>query len=136
MKNNNLNELEALVKAVVSGDTIIVVHPTKLLPVEKTLTIAGISAPRFARKDKDEEPFAFSSREFLRKKCIGKKVKISVLQTNLQTKRDYCIVKVDDEDLGLLMIENGLAKLTSKKSKDEFQKAEDDAKQNKKRYLG
>jgi staphylococcal nuclease domain-containing protein 1 len=134
--NNNLNELEALVKAVLSGDTIVVVHPTKLPPVEKTITIAGISAPRFARKEKEEEPYAFASREFLRKKCIGKLVKISVLQTNIQTKRDYCIVKADNEDLGLLMIENGLAKLTSKKSKEEFQKAEDDAKNQKKRNLG
>jgi len=37
--------------------------------------------------------------------------KITVLQTNTKTGRDYCIVKVDDEDLGQLMLNNGLAKL-------------------------
>jgi hypothetical protein len=48
-------EFDALVKAVLSGDTLIVTHPTKIPPVEKTVTIAGISAPRFARKEKEEE---------------------------------------------------------------------------------
>jgi len=116
MSNKKTNlEFDALVKAVLSGDTIIVTHPTKTPPVEKTITIAGVSAPRLARKDKEEEPFAFASREFLRKKCIGKVVKITVLQTNVTTGRDYCLIKADDEDLGFLMVKNGLAKLTSKK---------------------
>jgi len=136
MKENSLMEFEGLVKAVTSGDTLIVTHPTKIPPVEKTITIAGISAPRFARKDKEEEPFAFSSREFLRKKTIGKVVKITVLQTNVSTGRDYCIVRVDNEDLGLLMVENGLAKLSSKKNKEELQAAEDEAKKKSKGNLG
>jgi hypothetical protein len=42
-------------------------------------------------------------------------VKITVLQTNTTTGRDYCIVKVNnDEDLATLLLEQGLAKLTKK----------------------
>jgi len=58
--------------------------------------------------------------------------KITVLQTNTKTGRDYCIVKVDDEDLGQLMLNNGLAKLVinSKKNED-YEEAEKEAKGNK-----
>jgi len=67
------------------------------------------------KKNREEEPFAFAAREFLRKNFIGKTAKITVLQTNTQTGRDYCIVKVDDENLASLLLQNGFAKLTSKK---------------------
>ena len=65
----------ALVKAVTSGDTLIVMgnitQAGQQLP-EKTIIISGVTAPKFAKgKNQVDEPFAWESREYLRKKVIG-----------------------------------------------------------------
>eukprot|EP01111_Echinosteliopsis_oligospora_P009258 TRINITY_DN2685_c0_g2_i5.p1 TRINITY_DN2685_c0_g2~~TRINITY_DN2685_c0_g2_i5.p1 ORF type:complete len:1028 (-),score=381.77 TRINITY_DN2685_c0_g2_i5:46-3129(-) len=71
------------VKSVLSGDTLLIQDDKPSPqgpPAEFQVTLGSISAPRLARfkpgedlKEKDE-PFAWESREFLRNKCIGKKV--------------------------------------------------------------
>ena len=65
----------ATVKAVTSGDTMVVAgnitQAGQQLP-EKTIIVSGISAPKFAKgKNQVDEPFAWESREYLRKKVIG-----------------------------------------------------------------
>ena len=65
----------ALVKAVTSGDTLIVIgnitQAGQQSP-EKTIIVSGIAAPKFAKgKNQTDEPFAWESREYLRKKVIG-----------------------------------------------------------------
>ncbi|KOM47453.1 hypothetical protein LR48_Vigan07g115700 [Vigna angularis] len=39
---------------------------------EKSITLSSLMAPRLARRGGVDEPFAWESREFLRKLCIGK----------------------------------------------------------------
>ncbi|KAL2657156.1 hypothetical protein AAZV13_04G164600 [Glycine max] len=63
------------VKAVPSGDCLVIVaiSSTKPGPLpEKTITLSSLIAPRLARRGGVDEPFAWESREFLRKLCIGK----------------------------------------------------------------
>ena len=67
----------AMVKAVTSGDTLIVwgniTQAGQLLP-EKTIIVSGITTPKFAKgKNQTDEPFAWEAREYLRKKVIGQK---------------------------------------------------------------
>ena len=87
--------LRGTVKDVVSGDTLVIMGPSRGgPPPEKRLTLASLIAPRMvcfptrqrrrparsaelalvqARRDGStaDEPFAWQSREFLRKKSIG-----------------------------------------------------------------
>eukprot|EP00689_Sawyeria_marylandensis_P002376 EC823691.1.p1 GENE.EC823691.1~~EC823691.1.p1 ORF type:complete len:157 (+),score=80.47 EC823691.1:55-525(+) len=119
--------LTAIVKSVISGDTLLLVHPTK--NVEKQLSLSYIQAPKLSRsKDSIDEPFAFSAREFVRKKCIGKLVEFKVEFTNKKEgkPRDYGTVLVpkDDnenekEDLIEEIVKNGFAKVKEIKSLEE-----------------
>ncbi|KAI9753075.1 MAG: hypothetical protein M4579_005347 [Chaenotheca gracillima] len=69
---------QARVKSVTSGDTLVLVsvqNPSQ----ERMLSLAYVSAPRL-RKD-NEEPYAFESRDFLRRLVVGKVVQFQVLYT-------------------------------------------------------
>lgn len=66
---------------VLSGDTVVIRgKPVGGPPPEKVLSLAGISAPRLARRPtagqeaEADEPFAWEAREFLRSKLVGKEV--------------------------------------------------------------
>jgi len=72
-----------IVKAVLSGDTIIVVHLERNQhgpPLEREITISNIVAPKLGRRKTAKKPatadenFAWASREWLRKLVIGKQV--------------------------------------------------------------
>ena len=66
----------ALVTAVSSGDTLIVIGSRVAAgqkTPEKIIIVSGIQAPKFAKgKNQKDEPFAWESREYLRKRVIGK----------------------------------------------------------------
>ncbi|KVH98070.1 RNA-induced silencing complex, nuclease component Tudor-SN [Cynara cardunculus var. scolymus] len=65
--------LRGRVKAAPSGDTLVIMGFTKAeIPPEKTIVLAHLSSPRLARRGGNDDPFAWESREFLRKLCIGK----------------------------------------------------------------
>jgi len=125
------------VKAVLSGDTLVLAHPTKLFPpIEKTLTLVRIQAPRMAKRNEGkEEPLAFEAREFLRKKCVGKLVTFQVEYKNAQTGRDFGTVYLGDENIGEAVLREGLAKFKdSKKESEEYKNladAQEEAKANK-----
>jgi staphylococcal nuclease domain-containing protein 1 len=86
--------MEAKVKSVLSGDTLILQNKNKQ---ERTLSLAFINAPRL----NNDEPGSFQSRDFIRKLCVGKMVRFSVLYTIPQktggSPRDY----------GIVMLQNG-----------------------------
>jgi len=75
---------KGIVKQVLSGDSIIIRgQPKGGPPPERQLNLSNITAPRLARRpggpgakpdDGKDEPWAWESREFLRKKLIGKEV--------------------------------------------------------------
>ncbi|KAI9729864.1 MAG: hypothetical protein M1834_006613 [Cirrosporium novae-zelandiae] len=82
---------EGIARSVISGDTL-VIHDFQTPPEEHTLSLAYVSAPRL-RRDGDE-PFAFQSRDFLRRLCVGRAVQWQVfyeIATGL--KREYGMIK-------------------------------------------
>ncbi|KAG7669099.1 hypothetical protein Ndes2526B_g00826 [Nannochloris sp. 'desiccata'] len=67
--------MRGIVKEVLSGDTVVVMAAAKTgIPPEKRLTLSSLQAPRLGRRDgaTRDEPFAWQSREFLRKLAAGK----------------------------------------------------------------
>ncbi|KAL1958656.1 hypothetical protein VTO42DRAFT_3999 [Malbranchea cinnamomea] len=84
--------LEARVKNVLSGDTLVLTHVTNRSQ-ERTLSLAYVSAPRLRREG--DEPFAFQSREFLRELLVGKVIQFQVLYTiPTGAKREYGTVRL------------------------------------------
>jgi staphylococcal nuclease domain-containing protein 1 len=101
-----------VVKAVLSGDTIIVQGaPKGGPPPEKQISLNGISAPRLARRDGEDEPFAWASREGLRLTCIGKQVDFQVEKIDPTTLRESGIVTFNGQNLAEYMVAEGLAKV-------------------------
>lgn len=81
--------LSAKVKSVISGDTIVLSHPSDPRK-ERQLSLAFVTAPRL--KKEGDEPFAYASRDFLRKQFVGKIVNFRVLYVIPQSKREYGVV--------------------------------------------
>ncbi|GFQ84815.1 staphylococcal nuclease domain-containing protein 1 [Trichonephila clavata] len=80
-----------IVKQVNSGDTVVIRgQPKGGPPDEITITLTGLTAPKLGRRPnnngegatKDDKPFAWEAREFLRKKLIGKRVCFTYEKSN------------------------------------------------------
>ncbi|KIX10150.1 uncharacterized protein Z518_01231 [Rhinocladiella mackenziei CBS 650.93] len=107
--------LQARVKSVPSGDTLII---TNQKGAERTLSLAYISAPRLKREG--DEPFAFQSREFLREQLLGKVVQFQVLYAIPTTKREYGRVKLPNgSEFPDLIVQEGWAKVREDAGKKE-----------------
>jgi len=111
---------KGVVKAVPSGDTIIVLHLDKAHqgpPVERQITLSNIQAPLLRRRGKEaqeDEAFAWDSREFLRKKCIGKQVQYTIEFKN-PSGREYGNVRLlsgeEPVNLSTEVVAHGWAKV-------------------------
>eukprot|EP00237_Pycnococcus_provasolii_P007261 CAMPEP_0206122442 /NCGR_PEP_ID=MMETSP1472-20131121/2125_1 /ASSEMBLY_ACC=CAM_ASM_001108 /TAXON_ID=41880 /ORGANISM="Pycnococcus provasolii, Strain RCC251" /LENGTH=98 /DNA_ID=CAMNT_0053512925 /DNA_START=41 /DNA_END=337 /DNA_ORIENTATION=- len=71
--------LKGVVKSISSGDRLVVVVETKHRkgkPLEKDITLSGVSAPQLGTFDgsRPSEPFAQEAREYMRRLLIGKPV--------------------------------------------------------------
>ncbi|KAK7399303.1 hypothetical protein VNO78_10484 [Psophocarpus tetragonolobus] len=102
------------VKAVPSGDCVVIMAmPTgKPGPLpEKSITLSSLIAPRLARRGGVDEPFAWESREFLRKLCIGKEVIFRVDYTVPSINRDFGSVLLGDKNVAMLVVSAGWAKI-------------------------
>ncbi|MCJ1307610.1 hypothetical protein MMC25_001257 [Agyrium rufum] len=81
---------QAKVKSVLSGDTLILTavnNPNQ----ERTLSLAYVSAPRLRREG--DEPFAFESRDWLRRLVVGKVIQFNVFYSiPTGVKREYGVV--------------------------------------------
>ncbi|KIV91408.1 hypothetical protein PV10_05951 [Exophiala mesophila] len=107
--------LQARVKSVLSGDTLII---TNQKGAERTLSLAYISAPRLKREG--DEPFAFQSREFIRELVLGKVIQFQVLYAVPSTKREYGRVKLPNgPELPDLVVKQGWAKVREDAGKKE-----------------
>jgi len=127
------------VKMVTSGDTVVIRGvPTKGPPPEKTLSFAGVMAPRLARrpspndsrstvqKDADgnerdsskDQPGAWAAREFLRRKLIGQKVNFMVAYTAGAGGREFGTVFIGEgptaQNMTETVLEAGLVRLHGK----------------------
>ena len=111
----------ATVKAVLSGDTVVLMgKPNNGPPPERIVSFSYLKAPKLANIAKafqDEEPFAWESREYLRKLIIGKQVKFNIdyqiQNTNFQ--RDFATLTLaDGQNVGQLCLQNGWVRINEK----------------------
>ncbi|EKG14723.1 hypothetical protein MPH_07998 [Macrophomina phaseolina MS6] len=114
---------QAMVKSVLSGDTV-VLHNVNNPKQERVLSLAFVSAPRIRREG--DEPFAFESREFLRRILVGKVVQFKVLYTIPTTKRDYGVISLPG---GLTLPDAAVAEGWVKLRDDADRKNDSDASQ-------
>ncbi|KAF6144490.1 hypothetical protein GIB67_009589 [Kingdonia uniflora] len=104
--------LRGKVKAVTSGDCLVIMGSTRAeIPPEKTITLSSLIAPRLARRGGVDEPFAWESREYLRKLCIGKEVTFRVDYTVSSIGREFGSVFLGDKNLAVLVVQDGWAKV-------------------------
>ncbi|KAF2321361.1 hypothetical protein GH714_040435 [Hevea brasiliensis] len=131
----------AKVKAVPSGDALVLTAKSSNKPgppPERTITLSSLIAPRLARRGGVDEPFAWESREFLRKLCIGKDVKFKIDYAVPSIGREFGSVFIDDQNVGTLIISEGWAKVREHGQQKgeaspflaEYQLLEEQAKQN------
>ncbi|GAB5593132.1 hypothetical protein Unana1_08032 [Umbelopsis nana] len=107
---------KAVVKSVLSGDTVILKGRPRANgpPAERLLALSNVQAPRLGNKDKDDEPFAFASRDFLRKTLVGKEVSfVSDYTINTSNPpREYGTICIPNGgDVAQLVIKEGWAKV-------------------------
>ncbi|GER54141.1 staphylococcal nuclease domain-containing protein, partial [Striga asiatica] len=105
--------LRGIVKGVPSGDSLVIMGNSKAeIPPEKTITLSSLMAPKLApRRGGLDEPFAWESREFLRKLCIGKEVTFRVDYTVPSINREFGSVFLGDKNVALLVVAAGWAKV-------------------------
>ncbi|KAK9678042.1 hypothetical protein RND81_11G184300 [Saponaria officinalis] len=119
--------LRGRVKAVPSGDTLVIMGVTKAdtIPPEKMVTLASVIAPRLARRDGVDEPFAWESREFLRKLCVGKEVTFlthATPPTQSGMVREFATVLLGGstaQNVSKLVVAQGWAKVKEQSQKSE-----------------
>eukprot|EP00039_Didymoeca_costata_P023675 m.7876 g.7876 ORF g.7876 m.7876 type:complete len:888 (+) comp3797_c2_seq1:3386-6049(+) len=111
-----LQRHQGVIKAVLSGDTVIIRdQPKGGPPPERTLSFAGLSAPRLGRgpranetEGENDEPMAFESREFVRKKLIGQAVSYTV-EYVVPSGRKFGTVYLGSENISHSLVAKGLA---------------------------
>uniref|UniRef100_M4C3N0 Uncharacterized protein n=1 Tax=Hyaloperonospora arabidopsidis (strain Emoy2) TaxID=559515 RepID=M4C3N0_HYAAE len=116
---------QAIVKAVLSGDTLVLMGTSANgPPPELVLTLSSLQAPRLARSsDQVSEPFAWASREHLRKLCVGKTARFQVEYRVASINRDFGSVwllqsistnsTINEENLCVVQARAGYAKVKS-----------------------
>mmetsp|Transcript_4683 Transcript_4683/g.8174 ORF Transcript_4683/g.8174 Transcript_4683/m.8174 type:complete len:1014 (-) Transcript_4683:290-3331(-) len=127
----------AQVQEVMSGDTLIVKTGKDSESTSNLrLFLASIRAPRLGRGQSPDEPYAFESREFLRKALIGKKVDVRVAYQkapaaageNAATQnamifaditRDSASSSGKPDDIASLLVSAGLATVVSHRAGDD-----------------
>ncbi|KAL4907557.1 hypothetical protein BDW74DRAFT_149423 [Aspergillus multicolor] len=108
--------LEARVKTVLSGDTVVlsnINNPEQ----ERVLSLAYVSSPRL-RRDGDE-PYAFQSREFLRELLVGKIVQFQTLYTVPTSQREYGKIKLPKFEVMLpeIVVQEGWSRVREEAGK-------------------
>ncbi|KAI0790842.1 transcription factor [Abortiporus biennis] len=109
--------MKAIVKSVISGDSLVLrgsPGPQGQPPKERVLHLADISAPRLGTSTRDDEEWAFESREFLRALAVGKPITFTTLHSlapNEDVPRDIGTAEIGGVDLASELIKNGWAKL-------------------------
>ena len=112
----------AIVKSIFSGDTLVVKPLSRSSAPssesEKRICLNYINAPKLARPPTDsgaggasvDEPYAFETREFLRKKLVGREISYTIDFVIPQSNRSMCTVYLGkDKETGENIIESLLA---------------------------
>ncbi|KAH7913925.1 hypothetical protein BJ138DRAFT_1215342 [Hygrophoropsis aurantiaca] len=108
--------MKAIVKSVISGDTLVLrgrAGPQGQPPKERILHLADVTAPRMGNTTREDEPWAFESRDFLRALAVGKEISFTSthsLPPNDEVTRDFGTGDIGGLDLTSEMLKNGWAK--------------------------
>ncbi|PIA18940.1 hypothetical protein COEREDRAFT_79471 [Coemansia reversa NRRL 1564] len=94
---------DAIVVRIISGDTL-VVHEAQ--GGDRELRLASVRVPRAS--DETQGGYAAQARDALRRLCIGRTV-TAAIEYRLDDSRDYASVRCGNIDLGVYVIERGLA---------------------------
>jgi len=98
--------LEVQVTRIFSADVIFVRNRTG---VEKRINLSSIRGPR--PTDPNEAPFRDEAKEFLRKKIIGKHVRLSIDGSRPATEeydaKEVATITLNDKNIGLLLVQEG-----------------------------
>ncbi|KAJ4456226.1 putative ribonuclease TUDOR 1 [Paratrimastix pyriformis] len=92
-----------------SGATIIIYGtPQGGPPPENQITLESLLAP-MRSTETTEEPYAWESRDFLRRICVGKQVRFQITRPGMQPGRDYGSVFLveGNENLALSYVAEG-----------------------------
>ncbi|KAL4979497.1 hypothetical protein BDW66DRAFT_127574 [Aspergillus desertorum] len=108
--------LEARVKSVLSGDTVVLSHVHNPAQ-ERVLSLAYVSAPRMRREG--DEPYAFQSREFLRELLVGKVVQFQTLYSVPSSQREYGKIKLPTFEVTLpeIVVQEGWSRVREEAGK-------------------
>ena len=107
-KANAPGELEAVVSRVQSADTIFLRNK---VGAEKRINLSSVRQPK--PTDPKQSPWVAEAKEFLRKKLIGKHIKFHIdgkrPGTEGYDEREMATVTYQGKNVGLLLVESGLA---------------------------
>ncbi|KDQ53594.1 hypothetical protein JAAARDRAFT_72541 [Jaapia argillacea MUCL 33604] len=110
--------LKAIVKSVISGDSLLLrgrPGPQGQPPKERVLHLADVTAPRMGSSTRDDEPWAFESREFLRALAVGKEITFTSIHSlppsaHEDVPRDLGNGEIGGVDLTIELLKHGWAK--------------------------
>ncbi|KAL7193277.1 hypothetical protein ACSBR2_024983 [Camellia fascicularis] len=81
------------------------------IPPKKAITLSSLIARRLAREGGVDEPFAWESREYLRKLCMEKDVTFKVDYTIPSIGREFGSVFLGDANVALMVVSKGWVKV-------------------------
>ena len=107
-RQGSTGEIEATVSRVFSADTL---YLRNKAGNEKRVNLSSVRQPK--PSDPKQAPFGAEAKEFLRKRLIGKHVKVNIdgkrAATEGYDEREMATVSINDKNAGLLLVENGFA---------------------------
>ncbi len=110
-------DIEMTVTKIVGGDTILVRNKAG---VEKRINFSSVRGPRAG--EATEAPYRDEAKEFLRKKLIGKHVKVTIDGSKPATDdfeaRDVATVTVGGKNVGLALVQEGYASVIRHRKDD------------------
>lgn len=116
-KPSKTGELEAVVCRVQSADTLYLRGKSG---AERRINLSSVRQPK--PTDPKQSPWVPEAKEFLRKKLIGKHVKFHIdgkrPATEGYDEREMATVKYQDKNIGLLLVENGMASVIRHRQED------------------
>ncbi|KZS98346.1 transcription factor [Sistotremastrum niveocremeum HHB9708] len=113
--------LKAIVKSVLSADSLLLrgrPGPQGQPAKERILNLADITSPRMGSSNREDEPWAFEAREFMRVLAVGKEITFVCthsLPPNDDTPRDFGNGEIGGLDLASELLKNGWAKANDRK---------------------
>lgn len=110
-------ESEAVVSRVFSADTLYIRNKNG---VEKRINLSSVRQPK--PSDPKQSPFGAEAKEFLRKRLIGKHVKVTIdgkrPATEGYDEREMATVVNNNKNVGLMLVENGYASVIRHRQDD------------------